>query len=153
MNEGRVMQEGTPYDIYHHPQNLFVAEFIGDPRINLMTGKLVRENGAIRLDCGDLVLPVDSSLGSKSGELIASIRPESIKFSTRQKDNWLRVRLDNVQPTGANTILQVLVGSSPITLLQPGFITLDVGVPLWIDFEPETLNFFDPDSKTNLSVA
>ena len=31
MNEGRIMQEGSPYDIYHHPANIFVAEFIGDP--------------------------------------------------------------------------------------------------------------------------
>jgi multiple sugar transport system ATP-binding protein len=36
MNEGRIMQEGSPYDIYHHPANIFVAEFIGDPGINLL---------------------------------------------------------------------------------------------------------------------
>ena len=36
MNEGRIMQEGSPYDIYHHPANIFVAEFIGDPGICLL---------------------------------------------------------------------------------------------------------------------
>ena len=153
MDQGRVMQEGAPYDIYHHPQNLFVAEFIGDPRINLFTGNLVRENDAIRLDCGDMVLPVGSDLHTRSGKLIASVRPESIKVSTKQKDDWLKVGLDNIQPTGANTILQAHAGRSPITLLQPGFIRMDVGEPLWIDFDPATLNFFDPDSKNNLSLA
>jgi multiple sugar transport system ATP-binding protein len=153
MEQGRVMQEGAPYDIYHHPQNLFVAEFIGDPRINLFTGSLVRENGTIGLDCGDMVLPADNALDAQSGKLIASVRPESIKVSTTHKDDWLSVRLDNIQPTGASTILQVHAGNSRFTLLQPGFIRMGVGEPLWIDFDPATLNFFDPDSKNNLSGA
>ena len=41
MNEGRIMQEGSPYDIYHHPANIFVAEFIGDPGINYLKAKLI----------------------------------------------------------------------------------------------------------------
>jgi len=41
MNEGRIMQEGSPYDIYHHPANIFVAEFIGDPGINFLKVKLI----------------------------------------------------------------------------------------------------------------
>ena len=40
MNEGQIMQEGSPYDIYHHPTNIFVAEFIGDPGINLFEGNI-----------------------------------------------------------------------------------------------------------------
>ena len=61
--------------------------------------------------------------------------------------------MDNVQPTGADTILQVHAGRSPLTLLQPGFITMESGAPLWIDFDPGTLNFFGPGSESNLSVA
>ncbi len=55
-----------------------------------------------------------------------------------------------VQPTGADTIIQVHAGKTAITLLQSGFITLDYGSSLWLDFDLEALNFFDPDSKINL---
>jgi len=153
MDGGRVMQEGAPYDIYHHPKNLSVAEFIGDPRINLMTGTLVRKNGTLLLDCGDMALPVEPAPPAKSGKLIASVRPESIKVSTTQRDDWLAVQLDFIQPTGASTILQVHAGNSRLTLLQPGFMTMEPGAPLWVDFDPATLNFFDPDSGNNLSAA
>jgi multiple sugar transport system ATP-binding protein len=150
MNEGRIMQEGTPFEIYHHPENLFVAEFIGDPGINLFTGKLNSEN---RLDCGDLTLPVRDNLGARNSGIVASVRPEAIIVSDTEEPGWLKVKVENVQPTGADTILQVLAGETLITLLQPGFVTLDEGAPLWISFDPDTLNFFDPETGGNILAA
>ena len=146
MNEGRIMQQGTPYDIYHHPSNLFVAEFIGDPRINLFHGEV--KDG--KLECGDLTLPVAKGL---SGKLVASVRPESVRVSHTPKDGWLEVKVDYVQPTGAHTIIQVIAGDTAITLLQAGFITLDVGASLWVNFDLDTLNLFDPVTQNNLGAS
>jgi len=146
MNEGRIMQESSPYEIYHHPANLFVAEFIGDPRINLFRGKV--EQG--QLECGDLRVPAGNGL---SGNLVASVRPESIQVSNSQKANWQEVTVENVQPTGADTIIQVFAGKTAITLLQSGFITLDVGASLWISFDSDKLNYFDPETTNNLSAG
>ncbi len=143
MNEGRIMQEGTPYDIYHHPANLFVAEFIGDPRINLFDGEVK----AGKLDCGDLTLPVAKGL---SGKVVASVRPESVQVLYKAKKGWLEAKVEYVQPTGADTIIQANAGDTAITLLQPGFITLDVGASLWVNFTLDTLNFFDPATQDNL---
>lgn len=149
MDKGRVMQEGAPYDIYHHPANLFVAEFIGDPKINLFTG-ILRDG---RLDCGDLVLPTAGVSDRAQGKLIASIRPEAIIVSNAAKPGWQEVRVDNVQPTGASTILLVRAGRTPITLLQPGFMTLRSGSTLWIDFDPSALSFFDPVTQDNVALV
>ena len=149
MNKGRVMQEGAPYDIYHHPSNLFVAEFIGDPKINLFTGALV--DGW--LDCGDLMLPAVGISDREQGRLVASIRPEGIAVSSEEKPGWQEVRVDNVQPTGASTILLVRAGPTPITLLQPGFMRLRSGSTLWVDFDPSALNFFDPDTQNNVTLV
>ena len=149
MDEGRIMQEGTPYDIYHHPANLFVAEFIGDPRINLFAGDVV--DG--RLDCGDLSVPLGDELAARGGKLVASIRPESISVSHKAKAKWLEVTVENVQPTGADTIIQVFAGKTPITMLLSGFITMNEGASLWIEFPLNALNFFDPDSTNSLTPA
>jgi multiple sugar transport system ATP-binding protein len=64
MNEGRIMQEGSPYDIYHHPANIFVAEFIGDPGINLFEGNI--DNG--KIECGGIQIPIPNDLAKKQGE-------------------------------------------------------------------------------------
>ena len=149
MNEGQIMQEGTPYDIYHHPANLFVAEFIGDPRINLFSGQI--DGG--QLVCDDLALPLPDDLVARGGTLVASIRPESILVSDKAKAKSLEVIVENVQPTGADTIIQVLAGKTPITVLLSGFITMDEGASLWLDFPLDALNFFDPDSTNTLTPA
>ncbi len=149
MNSGRIMQEGVPHDIYHYPANLFVAEFIGDPKINLFTGSV----SAGKLECDDLSLPVDSAIGNASGTVVASVRPESIRISDTEQAGWLQVAVENVQPTGANTIIQVVAGNTPITLLQPGFITRAVDSLLWIQFDVETLNFFDPNTGNNMVTS
>lgn len=150
MNEGLVMQEGTPYDIYHHPANLFVAEFIGDPRINLFNGTVTNEGGSYGLDCGNLKIPLPAEITPTSATLIATIRPEDIQISETAQDGWLKVTLDSIQPTGASTIMQVKSEKSAMTLLQPGFIRMDVGDPLWIQLNTAGLNFFDPESTLNL---
>ncbi len=150
MDQGEIKQQGTPYDIYHHPENLFVADFIGDPRVNRIAGTIRQKNGAIGLDCGDLWLPIAKDPPPNVTDLIATVRPESIKVSTEAKEDWLKVTLESVQPTGADTILQARSGNTSITMLQPGFIRMDIGDPLWIDFEAESLNFFDVDSEVNL---
>ena len=146
MNEGRIMQEGTPYDIYHHPANLFVAEFIGDPGINLFEGEVVK--GV--LECSDVNIPVPSSLKSHNGKLVAAIRPEKIKVSEKTKKGWHAVRTEIMQPTGADTIIEVKAGETTITLLQPGFITHEEGTELWIDFDADALSFFDAKTGENL---
>ena len=146
MDKGRIMQEGSPYEIYHHPANLFVAEFIGDPRINLFTG-LVKGG---QVECDDLPLPVRDEMGGEGQTITVAVRPEKVLMSYEKRDGWVQVSVDNVQPTGADTIIQVNAGDTQVTLLQTGFITLDVGAALWISFDIKTLSYFDPVTQDNL---
>ena len=141
MNEGRIMQEGSPYDIYHHPANIFVAEFIGDPGINLFEGKI--DNGKIK--CSNIEIPLPENFAK-----IVGVRPEKIEVSETKKNGWQEVVTGIIQPTGANTIIEVKAGETPITLLQNGFITLPENSKLWINFEHDTLSFFDPETQENL---
>ncbi len=150
MNGGLVMQQGTPYDIYHHPGNLFVAEFIGDPPINKFTGSFIREDGVGILQCGDHRLTLPCHVIPTRETLVATIRPENIMISEQEKDGWLKTTLDSVQPTGASTILQVKSEKSVMTLLQPGFMRMAVGDSVWVQMDMTKVNYFDPETEQNL---
>jgi multiple sugar transport system ATP-binding protein len=152
MNKGLVMQSGTPYDIYHHPANIFVAEFIGDPQNNFFKGQIVEKNGQLHLDCQEIVFPMKNRSSSNSRKVIATVRPENIDVSFQEQKDWFKVTLKSVQPTGANTILQVKLGTTKITLLQPEFIRMKLDEPLWVSFDPESLNFFDEETGKNLHL-
>ena len=56
MKDGRIMQQGTPNELYDHPNSLFVASFVGTPQINKLTCRVVRENGVLKFVCGELVM-------------------------------------------------------------------------------------------------
>src|SRR5512138_126618 len=58
INKGILQQLDTPQNLYDHPNNLFVAGFIGSPAMNFFPGKLRRDNGKVLIDTGDFVVPI-----------------------------------------------------------------------------------------------
>ncbi|ANK76808.1 ABC transporter ATP-binding protein (plasmid) [Ensifer adhaerens] len=82
--DGNIEQVGTPTDLYRKPANLFVAQFIGSPAMNILKGKVVGRSATsarCQLDCG-VVLDIEAERGSLSrGEAISvGIRPENIRI-------------------------------------------------------------------------
>ena len=106
-------------------------------------GEIVDKDGQLHLDCQEIVFPVKNQHSSNSQKVIATVRPENINVSFQEQKDWFKVTLKSVQPTGANTILQVKIGTTKIILLQPEFIRMKLGEPLWVSFDPESFNFFD----------
>lgn len=77
---GYVQQIGTPYELYFHPRNLFVAGFIGEPPMNFIKGKV--ENGKISAGGMDLdIAPIIKDVKSVEGkEVVFAFRPEAVKL-------------------------------------------------------------------------
>ncbi len=82
LNAGVVEQFGAPLELYHHPQNLFVAGFIGSPKMNFLEGTVAAAAGnALTIDLGDgtrVVAPVSAN-GTQAGEKVTlGLRPEHL---------------------------------------------------------------------------
>jgi ABC-type Fe3+/spermidine/putrescine transport system ATPase subunit len=79
MQSGRIEQLGSPEDIYRHPDNLFVAEFMGTT--NVLDGVVeCRDQGTVRVRLGDVVVPVESHLDFAAGERVrVCVRPEALR--------------------------------------------------------------------------
>ena len=150
MDKAVVQQQATPYDIYHRPATLFVAEFVGNPRINRMEGSISGVNGKTRIDFGDYSVPVERGFDAREGNIFATLRPEAIKISKSEKEGWLKVRIKAVQPTGSETVIKTSSDRLNLTVLQPGFFQMDTDESLWLSFDGESLNFFDFETGKNL---
>src|SRR5512143_2647693 len=78
MREGVLQQFGTPDQIYHYPANLFVADFIGNPKVNLLSG-VIDGNGCVNLDS----FSVAADTRHARGPVVLAVRPEDIAISSR----------------------------------------------------------------------
>ena len=141
---------GSPYDTYHHPANLFVAEFIGDPRINRLDGKFQQREGALGVELVGYWLPVSGKLQNSDGDVVVTVRPEAILMSREKKEGWIEAQVEVVQPTGADTIIQVRALQAQIRLLQPGFLQFEPNAPIWLNIDKDAVNYFDAGSGKNL---
>jgi multiple sugar transport system ATP-binding protein len=82
LQSGRVEQVGSPLELYHHPANLFVAGFIGSPRMNMLPAQVVDANGAgttVALGTGQrIAVPVEAGVARKDDPVTLGIRPEGL---------------------------------------------------------------------------
>ncbi len=112
MQEGRIEQVGTPFEIYNFPQTSFVASFVGT--LNTAAGEVVDPaNHVLRID-GVQLQTANGLDGKHSGDKISiAIRPERLNFVTQpEKDNVLDCQIENITFLGSVVRIQVLIGSN-----------------------------------------
>jgi multiple sugar transport system ATP-binding protein len=106
MRAGVLQQVGSPAELYADPKNLFVAGFIGSPAMNFMAATL--DGGRVKLPFGDVALQGDlrEKAASRSGRVVAGIRPESFEDATlvgdaRDRGTTFRATIDLVESMGS----------------------------------------------------
>ena len=109
MSRGRIEQIGTADDLYHRPDSLFVAGFIGSPPINLLDGAV--SSGALRV--GETTLRV---AGAKDGKCVLGIRPESVTLGSGP----FRGEVHDFEPHGRETIYHLTTPLGTLRVLEPG---------------------------------
>ena len=117
MNAGRIQQVGTPYELYFHPQNLFVAGFIGEPPMNFIRGTV--EGGKLKV--GELVLdlkPIVKDVTAIEGKkVVFAFRPEAIEVEPKGQDNYIiNSKVDLTELLGDTTNVYANVGEVNVIL-------------------------------------
>ncbi len=118
MNEGRIEQIGTPLELYDRPGNLFVAQFIGSPAMNVLAGTLQIEGNQLSVHAQGQRWPVAGVTGTPGQAVHYGIRPGDISLSDNGQGVPAKVVV--VEPTGAETELLLQVGEVPFTLVMHG---------------------------------
>ena len=155
MDFGILQQFGTPNEIYNHPNNTFVATFIGSPSMNFIKcsylveggqGYLAQQGGSVRTPLDDRRRRLIEQ-GGKGDNLLLGIRPEFIE-ARPQPDGaaaWPG-SVFFVEPLGSRTIVHVQVGPDPMQVAGPGDYRPELGASQWLALDPNYLHVFDAES-------
>jgi multiple sugar transport system ATP-binding protein len=125
LNGGRIEQVGSPLELYQKPANLFVAGFIGSPRMNFVNGSEAAKHGAEML----------------------GIRPEHLSLST-DSGKW-KGTVGIAEHLGSDTFLHVKAdGIGQMTARTGGDFALRHGDTVWLTPEPDKIHRFDGNGQT-----
>jgi ABC-type sugar transport system ATPase subunit len=144
---GVIQQLDTPDRVYHFPANLFVADFIGNPKVNLLGG-VVDCRDVVKI--GDFMVPMATY--SAQGHAVVAFRPEDILVSTQPQADAVEFTAYSVLPAGADSTIIAHRGDVEITVKEMGISKIRMDQRIWLKFDPATLNLYDQESG-NLVVS
>ncbi len=154
MKDGRIMQVAAPLELYHRPDNVFVAGFIGSPPMNLFPGRLEKSAGGDRLDfIGAGPTPLRVPLDARLSALGAPLAGREVVFGARPEDVLhaddapsapaAEARVEISEPMGAETYLHLTIGPSPCVARVRPDLRLAPGETVRVAFRLDAAHLFD----------
>jgi multiple sugar transport system ATP-binding protein len=141
MNEGRIEQLGEPLELYDNPANLFVAQFIGSPAMNVFEG--IFKNNAVE------------ALGTRWPSNAKAAEGQKVKYGVRPEHlvvggSGIAAEVVVVEPMGAETELVVKVGDVSLTVLTHGRPSVQAGDKIGLAPDAAQVHLFDAASGRRL---
>jgi multiple sugar transport system ATP-binding protein len=146
LRDGRVVQAGTPEDLYERPETPFAASFIGQTPMNLVNASVLEEGGELYLRLGEarILLPPGPAARVRrigSAKVLFGIRPEHIGIVMGITGSPLAGTVEAVENLGRETLLQVRVGDRTLSVLTEDK-TIGEGNAVALDIPLEKAHFF-----------
>lgn len=141
MKEGVVQQMDSPDHVYHFPANLFIADFIGNPKVNLLPGRVIERD---RVDLGKFKIQVKTY--HKTGDVVIGLRPEDITVSTKPVDGAVEFTAYSVLPSGADTTIIAHFGDTELTVKEMGVSKIQMDQKIWLTFNEDCINLYDKET-------
>ncbi len=161
MHEGVLQQVGSPEEVYARPQNLFVAQFVGSPVMNVASARVSDEAGAVRvrIDPGapgfefprELLAKLNGH-GDGGAALSLGIRPEGVLVSREARAGYMPLEAHIIEPLGSHDIVDLKVGGGMIRARTPAGFVPKVGEVVHARIDPAQAHFFDTASGRSLGV-
>ena len=167
MKDGFIQQVGTPTEVFDMPDNLFVAEFIGAPKMNTFKTNLILEDGKyyvtpygakIEVDGKKAEMLKEKGIGSR--EIILGVRPEHFVASNAGNPAAIPCTVKVNEMMGSELHLHVVEENGDKLIVRIPTVTLDddqrkalvYGATMHVTFGGKVMHFFDPETEKNLLV-
>jgi multiple sugar transport system ATP-binding protein len=164
MRDGEVQQFGTPSEIYNNPANLFVADFMGSPAMNLLSATVEGTGNDLhvslpRPDAAPIRLPAThvSGLSSYSGkQIVFGIRPEALTDMDGADKNARSLvesdcLIDVVEPAGSDTFAVTKLGNKEVVARLRADARIAPGQNARLAFNLDKAVYFDPQSELRIA--
>jgi multiple sugar transport system ATP-binding protein len=136
MHDGIIEQIGTPLELFDRPGNLFVAQFIGSPAMNVFAGQV--QDGTVQ--ALGARWPIPAGLATTPGQAVHyGIRPSDLQLA----DQGIAAKVIVIEPTGAETELLVEVGAQQITLVMHGRTQARPDDVVYLQVDTDKAHVFD----------
>jgi multiple sugar transport system ATP-binding protein len=157
LNEGVLQQIGSPMDIYNRPANIFVAGFVGNPKMNLLNCNFEEKDTTfLNVEFTNIGIEISNHKKQKirenatGRELVFGIRAEDISVQNKETPQFFQTEVYVIEPLGAYNIIDLRVGKNPNTgediLLKaktPPTFSPKIGEKVWMGFNRERIHIFD----------
>ena len=167
MKDGFIQQVGTPTEVFDMPVNLFVAEFIGAPKMNTFKTNLVCEDGKYYITPYGAKIEVTgkkaemlskNNVGSK--EVVLGVRPEHVTLSDSSNPAAIACKITVNEMMGSELHLHVVTDNDDKLIVRIPTISLEdeqrkamtYGATIYVTFEGKVMHFFDAETERNLLV-
>ena len=165
MNAGRIIQVGSPDEVYSSPEDLFVAGFLGSPPMNLFEAKVEASGSSVTLHADGIMIKLDKAFGSVStstlsrlARVMVGIRPERIFLSRARLDTSIGSGvIQIVERLGGDIIYNIRVGKD--ILIKARAVTTHShdlakdymeNEEVWINASPEDIYLYDVETGKRL---
>ena len=167
MKDGFIQQVGTPTEVFDMPENLFVAEFIGAPKMNTFRTQLIVEDGkyyvtpyGAKIEVNGKKAEMLKAKNIEAGEVILGVRPEHIVLSKESDLGAIPCKIVVNEMMGSELHLHIVEENGDKLIVRIPTIALEdeernrltYGNTIYITFEGKVMNFFDKDTEKNLLV-
>ena len=148
LNAGRIVQGGTPQEIYNHPRDVFVAAFVGSPAMNLVPGEV--RDGRVAAMSGKLEVPLHRPIGSVTapgGRVTLGIRSEDVRVGP---DEAIEARVHDVENHGVEKIVTLRVEDHLFKATVPATMQVGIETPVRFTWKHDKVHCFDAETGINL---
>jgi len=167
MKDGFIQQVGTPTEVFDMPDNLFVAEFIGAPKMNTFKTNLLAEDGkyyvtpyGAKIEITGKKADMLKEKNVKAGEIILGVRPEHFVLSNKDNPSAIPCKIVVNEMMGSELHLHVVEDNGDKLIVRIPTVSLDdeerknlvYGATIYVTFEGKVMHFFDPETEKNLLV-
>ena len=151
LDQGEISQQGKPIELYNNPKNLFVAGFIGSPKMNFVNAKILSVNqNKVEINVLGSKITISKTIKSnESTDIIFGIRPEDI-IITDDSDCDFQGKAFVVEKLGSNTFIYLNNEGDPIVVETSGDSLIKVGDDVKIKFDLNKTNLFHSNNKIRI---
>jgi multiple sugar transport system ATP-binding protein len=150
LREGTLQQVGSPHQIYNQPTNIFVAGFVGSPRMNLLPVH-PGDDGTLVVEGYDTLLPLKGRVRQAYDratlrEFVLGARPEDVVLSATAEPEMLQATVYASEPLGDRTIYDLRIGSQLMKVKASAHLVVNIGDPMWFRIDMDRAHLFDSTS-------